>query len=106
MKEKIRKFLPFRRIQRITGYLTTPGRENAGKKAEIKDRVKHQRLRKKAMKRRFKMISFLKIAFPALMVIGALGSLVVNIISKGDKATSLQWIGASLLYTALLFRNK
>ena len=31
------------------------------------------------------MISFLKIAFPALMVTGALGSLVVNIISKGDK---------------------
>lgn len=52
------------------------------------------------------MMSFLKIAFPALMVTGALGSLVVNIISKGDKATSLQWIGASLLYTALLFRNK
>ena len=58
------------------------------------------------MKRRLKMISFLKIAFPALMVTGALGSLVVNIISKGDKATSLQWIGACLLYTALLFRNK
>jgi hypothetical protein len=32
---------PFRRLQRITGYLTTPGRENKGKKAEIKDRVKH-----------------------------------------------------------------
>lgn len=33
--------IPFKRIQRITGYLTTPGRENKGKKAEIKDRVKH-----------------------------------------------------------------
>ena len=32
---------PFRRLQRITGYLTTPGRENKGNKAEIKDRVKH-----------------------------------------------------------------
>ena len=48
MKEKIRKFLPFRRIQRITGYLTTPGRENAGKKAEIKDRVKHQKVEEKS----------------------------------------------------------
>lgn len=48
----------------------------------------------------------LKIAFPGLMVLGATGSLVVNIIDKGNWATSLQWIGASLLYTALLFRNK
>lgn len=31
----------FRRIQRITGYLTSPGRENKGKKAEIADRTKH-----------------------------------------------------------------
>lgn len=31
----------FRRIQRITGYLTSPGRENKGKKAEIADRIKH-----------------------------------------------------------------
>ena len=52
------------------------------------------------------IIGILKILFPALMVIGALGSLVVNIIAKGDWPTSLQWIGASLLYTALLFRNK
>ena len=52
------------------------------------------------------IIDILKILFPALMVIGALGSLVVNIITKGDWPTSLQWIGASLLYTALLFRNK
>lgn len=47
----------------------------------------------------------LKIVFPVLMVIGALGSLVVNIVDKGDWATSLQWIGAVLLYTALTFRN-
>lgn len=47
----------------------------------------------------------LKIVFPILMVIGALGSLVVNIVDKGDWATSLQWIGACLLYTALTFRN-
>lgn len=52
------------------------------------------------------MIDILKIAFPGLMVTGALGSLVVNIISKGDWPTSLQWVGASLLYTALLFRNR
>jgi hypothetical protein len=52
------------------------------------------------------LINILKIIFPGLMVIGAAGSLVVNIISKGDWPTSLQWVGASLLYTALLFRNK
>lgn len=48
----------------------------------------------------------LKVLFPALMVVGALGSLVVNIVDKGDHATSLQWIGACLLYTALMFRNR
>ena len=48
----------------------------------------------------------LKVLFPGMMVAGAVGSLIVNIISKGDWPTSLQWIGASLLYTALLFRNK
>lgn len=47
----------------------------------------------------------LAIIFPILMVVGALGSLIVNLISKGDWATSLQWIGACLLYTALTFRN-
>lgn len=47
----------------------------------------------------------LKIIFPLLMVIGATGSLVVNVIEKGEWATSLQWIGAALLYTALMFRN-
>jgi hypothetical protein len=52
---------------------------------------------------RSEKMSFLKILFPALMVIGALGSLVVNIVSKGD---SLQWIGACLLYTALMLRNR
>lgn len=51
-------------------------------------------------------INILKVAFPGLMVIGAAGSLIVNIIDKGDWPTSLQWLGASLLYTALLFRNK
>ena len=48
---------------------------------------------------------FLKIAFPALMVLGAFGSLLVNVIDGGDGAVSLQWIGACLLYTALLLRN-
>lgn len=47
LKNKIKRIIPFRRIQRITGYLTTPGRENAGKKAEIKDRVKHQKIEEK-----------------------------------------------------------
>lgn len=47
----------------------------------------------------------LKIMFPILMVIGALGSLVVNVLDKGNWATSLQWIGAALLYTALTMRN-
>lgn len=47
----------------------------------------------------------LKIIFPALMVIGATGSLVVNVAEKGQPAVSLQWIGAALLYTALLMRN-
>lgn len=53
-----------------------------------------------------RMIEILKIVFPGLMVTGALGSLIVNMVSKGDWPTSLQWFGASLLYTALLFRNK
>lgn len=58
-------------------------------------------------KKRAKMIEILRIGFPALMVIGALGSLVTNLITnKEDWPTSLQWFGASLLYTALLFRNK
>lgn len=47
----------------------------------------------------------LKIIFPALMVIGATGSLVVNVVEKGQFAISLQWVGAALLYTALLLRN-
>lgn len=47
----------------------------------------------------------LSIIFPVLMVIGALGSLIINVIFKGDWATSLQWAGACLLYTALTFRN-
>lgn len=47
----------------------------------------------------------MNIFFPALMVIGAVGSLVDNVLSGGCKATSLQWIGAALLYTALTLRN-
>ena len=53
------------------------------------------------------MINFLKMFFPALMVTGALGSLILNIITnKSEWPVSLQWFGAALLYTALLFRNK
>ena len=51
------------------------------------------------------MINMLKIVFPALMVLGAFGSFVVNIVDKGDFPVSLQWVGACLLYTALLMRN-
>lgn len=51
------------------------------------------------------MMEILKIVFPLLMVAGALGSFVVNIASKGDWATSLQWLGACILYTALTVRN-
>lgn len=50
-------------------------------------------------------MNVLKIVFPALMVAGAFGSLVVNVITKGEMAISLQWVGACLLYTALLLRN-
>ena len=50
-------------------------------------------------------MDILKVFFPVLMVIGALGSLVVNIADHGSYATSLQWIGAGLLYTALTIRN-
>ena len=50
-------------------------------------------------------MNVLSVIFPVLMVTGALGSLIVNIVDKGDWATSLQWIGACLLYTALTFRN-
>ena len=53
------------------------------------------------------MINFLKIFFPALMVTGALGSLILNMITnKAEWPVSLQWFGAMLLYTVLLFRNK
>lgn len=52
------------------------------------------------------ILDILKILFPGLMVSGAVGSLIVNLITKGNWPTSLQWIGAALLYTALLFRNK
>lgn len=51
------------------------------------------------------MIDILKIVFPACMVFGAFGSLVTNIVSKGEYPISIQWVGACLLYTALLLRN-
>lgn len=50
-------------------------------------------------------MEILKIVFPLLMVAGALGSFIVNIVSKGDWATSLQWLGAYPLHTALTIRN-
>ena len=50
-------------------------------------------------------MTILKAIFPALMVVGAIGSLAVNLIEKGEFAVSLQWTGAALLYTALLIKN-
>ena len=50
-------------------------------------------------------MEILRIIFPALMVVGDLGSLIVNIVEKGNYAISMQWIGAALLYTALMLRN-
>ena len=50
-------------------------------------------------------MNYLKVIFPSLMVIGALGSMVVSLKSEGGSATGLQWLGACLLYTALTFRN-
>lgn len=50
-------------------------------------------------------MDILKILFPALMVVGALGSLIVNLLDKGEHAISIQWLGATLLYTALMMRN-
>ena len=52
-----------------------------------------------------RLVKVLKIVFPVLMVIGAAGSMIVNVFSRGDWPTSLQWLGAMLLYTALTFRN-
>lgn len=50
-------------------------------------------------------MEIMKMICPALMVIGAIGSLVINLLSKGHYAVSVQWIGAALLYTALMLRN-
>ena len=51
-------------------------------------------------------MSKFNIIFPLLMVIGALGSLAESIVSgRKFDATSLQWFGAMLLYTALTIRN-
>ncbi len=51
------------------------------------------------------MTNILAIVFPGMMVLGAFGSFVVNRISKAEFPVSLQWVGACLLYTALLMRN-
>lgn len=51
-------------------------------------------------------MEILKLIFPTMMVIGALGSMIVNIIQNGlMDAMTLQWLGAMLLYTALTLRN-
>lgn len=52
-------------------------------------------------------VDILKVVFPALMVIGAAGSFILNMATNLENwPVSLQWIGAALLYTALLFRNQ
>lgn len=51
-------------------------------------------------------MNLLKFIFPLLMVIGAFGSLIVNLVDKGDVAVSIQWIGAMFLYMALTIRNR
>nr|DAH38451.1 MAG TPA: hypothetical protein [Caudoviricetes sp.] len=50
-------------------------------------------------------MEIMKMICPALMVIGAIGSLVINLLAKGHHAISIQWVGAALLYTALMLRN-
>lgn len=51
-------------------------------------------------------MNYIKIVFPLLMVIGALGSLIESVVSAHCfDETSLQWLGAMLLYTALTIRN-
>ena len=52
-----------------------------------------------------KDMKYLEVVFPLLMVIGAFGSMVVNICRHGSWEVSLQWVGAMLLYTALTIRN-
>lgn len=53
------------------------------------------------------VVDILKVVFPALMVLGALGSFILNIVTNSQNwPVSLQWIGAVALYTALLFRNQ
>lgn len=53
------------------------------------------------------IVNVLKTVFPALMVVGATGSLILNlVVDKANWPVSLQWFGAALLYTALLFRNQ
>ena len=56
---------------------------------------------------------FFRTFFPACMVFGAFGSLVTNLLTKDKNvstliwiAMSVQWIGATLLYTGLLLRNR
>ena len=50
-------------------------------------------------------MNILQIFFPALMVVGAFGSFVLNIHGKGDVAVTIQWFGATFLYIGLTLRN-
>lgn len=49
-------------------------------------------------------MQILRILFPSLMILGAVGSCVVSVVSR-ENASALQWFGAALLYTALMLRN-
>ena len=43
-ENKLKKIIPFKKLSRITGYLISGDhRANNGKKAEIRDRVKHDK---------------------------------------------------------------
>ncbi len=51
------------------------------------------------------MIDVLRYVLPGLMVLGALGSCILEIKTRSFTPSVLQWFGATLLYTALLMRN-
>lgn len=52
------------------------------------------------------MINALRVIFPVLMVIGALGSACIEVCTRGLTPTYIQWIGATILYVGLTLRNR
>jgi hypothetical protein len=51
------------------------------------------------------IMQILEMIFSGLMVAGAVGSLIANVIEKGPFSVYLQLIGAALLYMGLLMRD-